>query len=156
MPKLAEALVERKSLQERLVRLSQRLVVNAKVQEGERPSEPPAELLEEGRRILTEMKRLTIQINLTNIQTRLLGGEPITLMEAIAERDRLKMERGMVENLGNSARITQGYNTRNEIRWLPTIDVADVQRQIDALAQSYRMLDTQIQEANWLTDLIQD
>src|SRR5436309_911216 len=68
----------------------------------------------------------------------------------------LKMERGMVENLGNAARITQGYNTRNEIRWLPTIDVADIQRQIDTLAQSYRLLDTQIQEANWLTDLIQD
>jgi len=73
MPKIAEALVERKALQDRLNRVNARLVANARVQEGDRPSEPPSELLEEGRRILSDIKQLTMQINRTNIQTPLPG-----------------------------------------------------------------------------------
>jgi hypothetical protein len=162
MPKIAEALVERKALQDRLNRVNARLVANAKVQEGDRPSEPPSELLEEGRRILLDIKLLTMQINQTNIQTPLpgtgaeTGTGTSTIMEAIAERDRLAAERTMLEHLGNAARFSPGYNSRNEIRWLATVDVADVQKQIDAVSQSYRLLDTRIQEANWFTELIQD
>jgi hypothetical protein len=65
----------------------------------------------------------------------------------------------LLEQLSNAARLepNRGYGvTRNEIKWRSTVDVADLQRQIDALSQSYRLLDTRIQEANWLTDLIQN
>jgi hypothetical protein len=162
MPKLAEALVERKGLQERLGRLQTRLAASAKVQEGDVPAEQPAELVEEARRILADIKRLTMQINLTNLQTVLPGsaeGGGTSLMAAIAERDRLRDERTLLEQLGAAARFepTRGYGvTRNEIKWRATVDVADIQRQIDALSQSYRLLDTRIQEANWLSDLIQN
>ncbi len=161
MPKLAEALVERKSLQERLTRLHVRLAANAKTQEGETPDEMPAGLLEEARQVLAQMKRMTIDINFTNSQTALPGnpeGSSVSLMEAIAERDRLVQERKLLEQLGNSARVAPhpGYGvTRNEIKWRPTVDVAAIQKEIDAVSQSYRLLDTRIQEANWLTDLIQ-
>ena len=165
MPKLAEALVERKSLQDRLTRLHVRLAANAKVQEGETPDEPPAGLLEEARQILAQMKQITIDINFTNSQTTLPGSpdsspgsSTVSLMEAIAERDRLAHERKLLEQLGNAARVapTPGYGvTRNEIKWRPTVDVAAIQKEIDAVSQSYRLLDTRIQEANWLTDLIQ-
>src|SRR5579859_7761674 len=66
MPKLAEALVERKGLQERLTRLQGRLAANAKVQEGETPSEPPASLVEQARQVMADIKRLTLQINATH------------------------------------------------------------------------------------------
>ncbi len=160
MPKLAEALVERKGLQERLARLHTRLAASAKVQEGEAPAEQPGELIEEARRILADIKRLTMQINFTNLQTTLPGSSDATsLMGAIAERDRLRDERNLLEQFGNAARLdtNRGYGvTRNEIKWRSTVDVADLQKQIDALSQSYRLLDTRIQEANWLTDLIQN
>lgn len=163
MPKLAEVLVERKALQDRLARLYQRLAANAKVQEGDEPAEKPADLLEEARRILADIKRLTMQINKTNMQTALSGitgnHEGVSLMEAIAERDRLQGERNLLEGLSNAARFeaNRGYGaTRNEIKWRATVDVADIQKQIDALSQSYRLLDTRIQEANWLTEVIQD
>ena len=161
MPKLAQALVERKSLQERLTRLHGRLAANAKAQEGESPDELPAGLLEEARQVLTQMKRITIDINFTNSQTTLPcnpDGSSVSLMEAIAERDPLLAERKLLEQLGNAARVTPqpGYGvTRNEIKWRPTVDVAAIQKEIDAVSQSYRLLDTRIQEANWLTDLIQ-
>jgi len=165
MPKLAEALVERKGLQERLTRLHTRLAASAKVQEGDNPVEQPGELIEEARRILADIKRLTMQINFTNLQTALPGntdsgiGDGTSLMAAIAERDRLRDERTLLDQLGNAARLepNRGYGvTRNEIKWRSTVDVADIQKQIDALSQSYRLLDTRIQEANWLTDLIQN
>jgi len=160
MPKLAEALVQRKALQERLNRLHLRLAASAKVQEGETPDEQPTALIDEAKQVLDDMKRLTLHINLTNIQTRLPGnGEGPTLMEAIAERDRLVMERRLLEQLGSAARFepNRAYGvTRNEIKWRSTVDVAAIQKEIDALSQSYRLLDTRIQEANWLTDLIQN
>lgn len=161
MPKLAEALVERKGLHQKFQRLCQRLVANAKVQEGDQPDEPPGTLLQEAREILAEMKRLNIQINRTNIETKLPGSEDsISLMDAIAERDRLQQERQMLEQLWQAARLdnTQRMSygaTRNEVKWRSTIDVAEVQKQIDEVSKNYRLLDTRIQEANWLTDFIQ-
>lgn len=43
--KLAEALILRKDLQTRLVRIQERLNANVLVQEGDRPSEDPTELI---------------------------------------------------------------------------------------------------------------
>jgi hypothetical protein len=160
MPKLAEALVERKALQERLTRLHARLAASARVQEGDSPAEQPGALIEEAGRVLADIKRLTIAINRTNLQAALPGStDGSSLMEAIAERDRLRDERHALEQLNEAARIepNRGYGmTRNEIKWKATIDVADLQKQIDALSQSYRLLDTRIQEANWSIDLIQN
>jgi hypothetical protein len=157
MPKLAEALVQRKQLQEKFQRLCGRIANNAKVQEGDQPDEQPEVLMSEAEQVLAEVKRLTIDINRTNSETP-LPGSALTLMEAIAERDRLRSERQMLDTLGNAARFDQqrGYGaTRNEVKWHATVNVADVQKQIDQVAQTYRQLDTQIQAANWTTDLIE-
>jgi uncharacterized protein YqgV (UPF0045/DUF77 family) len=160
MPKLAEALVERKGLQEKLNRLFVRIAANVKVQEGEPPDEDPAGLIAEAQNILAEMKQLTMQINVTNMQTVIPGStDGTTLMQAIAERDRLSAERKLLEHTVNAARIepNRAYGvTRNEVKWKSTISVSDLQGQIDAVSKSYRLLDTRIQEANWLTDLIQN
>ena len=172
MPKLAEALAERKSLQDRLARLQARLVVNAKVQEGDQPAEVPAELLNEVERTLDSIKRLTIAINRTNSQTFMADpggaahqsvsengsrGDSQSIMEAIAERDRLQSQKHTLDTLSDAVRLdTRGYGvTRNEIKWRPTLDVAALQSEIDRVAQTYRALDTQIQAANWSTELIE-
>ena len=163
MPKLAEALVERKGLQERLSRLQTRLAGNAKVQEGELPDEAPDALLAEADRTLAEIMRLTIQINRTNSQTTLTavdgtGGNGLTIMESIAERDRLTAYKSLLDQLSNAARIEpqRGFSmTRNEVKWRSTVDIATLQKQIDTVAQTFRTLDTRIQEANWLTELIE-
>jgi hypothetical protein len=42
---------------------------------------------------------------------------------------------------------------RNEIRVLSTVDVAEKRRRMDELARRRRELDTEIQQANWSTDL---
>ncbi len=159
MSKLAEALVERKGLQDQLQRLCSRIAASAKVQEGEQPDEQPDGLLDEARKVLAEIKRLTIEINRTNMTSTLPNDGSITLMEAIAERDRLAQERKLLVQLSNAARVepTRGYGvTRNEVKWKPTVNLSEIQKEIDVAFQSYRLLDTHIQEANWLTDLIQN
>ncbi len=160
MPKLAEALVERKGLHERLTRLQGRLAANAKVQEGETPAEPPAALLDEARQVMSDIKRLTMQINTTNTRTALPGSsDGTTLMQAIAERDRLAQERKVLEGLCSAAYVEpfRGYGvTKSEVKWRATVDAASLQNELNAIFQNYRLLDTQIQEANWLTELIQD
>ncbi len=161
MTKLAEALVERKSLQQQFARLCERLKASARVQEGDSPDESPAALIEEARQVLDQIKRLTIRINRTNMVAALPdgAGQSLTMMEAIAERDRLHGEKTLLEQLSSAARVepTRGYAmTRNEVKWRATVDVAAMQKQIDAVSKEYRLLDTRIQEANWLNDLIQN
>lgn len=157
MPKLAEALIQRKDLQQRYQRLIARLRASATVQEGEKPPEIPAELLAEIQTTVQRLKQLIVQINKTNNEAK-LAGEDVTLMEAIAERDRLSSERNALEQLTSAARVTENRGhgvTRNEVKWLPTVDVASLQKQIDSLAQRYRALDTRLQAANWLVDLVE-
>jgi hypothetical protein len=43
----------------------------------------------------------------------------------------------------------------SEIKLVATVDVAQLQRERNQLAQQYRELDTSIQAANWLIDLVE-
>jgi hypothetical protein len=44
--------------------------------------------------------------------------------------------------------------TRSEVKFISTVSVADIQRKADDLAKQDRELDTRIQEADWLTTLL--
>lgn len=150
--KLAEALVERKSLKDRLDSLRHRLEANAKVQEGDRPGEDPKELLSEMERALAELESLTVRINKTNISNTL--DKETSIMEAIIHRDMLQLNRNILEELARSATITRDRFSRSEIKFQPTVDVGEIRKRIDALAKEYRELDTKLQAANWNVDLI--
>lgn len=90
--KLAEALVERKSLKDEIQDLWQGLGRVAKVQEGDEPVEQPLALLQAIESKLGKLEQLITQINRTNMAARLPDGR--TLMEAIAEREMLRLQRG--------------------------------------------------------------
>lgn len=157
--KLAEALIERKAIKDRLTRLRERLVENAKVQEGDTPQEDPRALLGDVDASLSELQTLTIRINATNIRTPLAEGGAVTLMEAIAERDTLLLKRAILNQLAQGTAINNNQQrvygvTRNEVKFRPTVDVGALQKEIDALAKQYRELDTKIQAANFATELV--
>ena len=149
--KLAEALILRSDHKKRLELLRERLARVAKVQEGDRPAEDPADLLGEVDRLVTELTRLIRQINRTNTTARLDDGR--TIADAIADRDDLKLRHSILNGLIQSAAIRQDRFTKSEVRFQTTIDVAALQQRTDDLAQAYRELDTKIQAANWLFDL---
>jgi hypothetical protein len=149
--KLAEALVLRADSQKRIEQLKQRLLVNAKVQEGDDPAEDPMRLLAEINQVATDLTRLIRQINRTNVTTEFESG--VTLTDTLAERDVLRIRHGVYRDLAQAASISQSLYSRSEVKFRSTVDVAALQQQADELARQYRDLDTRIQELNWRTEL---
>ncbi len=149
--KLAEALILRADLQKRVQQLKQRLLRNAKVQEGDNPSEDPQELIEELERVVAQLTQLVQRINKTNAVTVLEGRR--TMSDSLAARDAIGIRQGVYRELAQAASVTQERYSSSEVRFESTVNVADVQRRADALAQEYRELDWRIQETNWSTEL---
>lgn len=154
--KLAEALLERKSLKEQISALKERAINDARVQEGDEPAEKPDELIAEINNLVERLEKLVIAINRTNVCTQLVEGKSI--MEAIARRDMLKLRHQVAKDLADAAAPERnGWRiTRSEVKFQPTIDVPRWRREADALAKDYRELDAAIQAANWTTDLIEE
>ncbi len=149
--KLAEALILRADIQKRIEQLKSRLAYNAKVQEGERPSEEPNALLAELDALSGELERLIVRINLTNCTAKTDGK---SLTELIAKRDVLTLKAGALRAFAQVAAQKIDAYSRSEIKILSTVDVAALQKQVDELAKQIRQLDTTLQGANWQTDLI--
>jgi hypothetical protein len=149
--KLAEALVERKPAQTKISEINQRLQRVALVQEGDQPAEDPTALLAELDEVAVRLQQLIVAINLANTATTLPDGQ--TLTAAIAQRDVLRMRLGAVDALIRAAGDKQ-YRTRgSEIKFVPTVDLAQLQRGRDTLARQYREMDTAIQAVNWSAEL---
>ena len=150
--KLAEALILRADIQKRIEQLKSRLADNAKVQEGEKPSEEPNALLAELDALTSELERLIVRINLTNCTAKADGK---SLTELIAKRDILTLKAGALRAFAQAAAQKVDVYSRSEIKILSTVDVAALQKQVDELARQIRQLDTTLQSANWQTDLIE-
>ena len=150
--KLAEALVLRADCQKRIAQLQHRLTRNAQVQEGEQPTENPQVLLTELEGAIAELTGLIQQINRTNTATML---ENRSLTDALAERDTLQTKRNVYTRLIEAAAVQPNRYSLSEVRFVSTVDVAALQRQVDNLARDYRVLDTAIQALNWQTELVE-
>lgn len=150
--KLAEALILRADYQKRLEQLKQRLVRNAKVQEGDTPAENPQELLEEFERLAGDLQTLIQRINKTNARTEVEPG--VSLTDLLAVRDVLALKQPAYRDLAQAATITQDRYSKSEVKFKSTVSVAQTQKQADELAREYRELDSRVQEANWRTDLL--
>ena len=148
--KLATALSQRADLQKRLTELNTRLKNNAKVQEGEAPAEKPAELLKELDGLLSQLEELVAKINLTN-STTLAGGKTIT--ELIAHRDMLSKKLSIMRGFLDEASSKVDRYSRTEIKIESSVDVAKLQKQVDALSKELRETDEKLQELNWTTEL---
>ncbi|MCL4869349.1 MAG: DIP1984 family protein [Anaerolineae bacterium] len=151
MTKLAEALILRADCQKRLTQLEQRLLRNAKVQQGDQPTENPQALLGEINQVAGELTDWIQRINRTNIAVS-LGDK--SLADALAQRDVLKLQQGIYRRLAEAASIVMNQYSRSEVRFESTVDVATIQKRADELAQAYRDLDAQIQAVNWTADLL--
>ena len=148
--KLAEALILRADLQNRLEQLRGRLTMNALVQEGEEPAEKPADLLAELDAMAARLEKLIAAINLTNAAT-LVEGESITAL--LARREVLNQRISLMRSLLDAANHTVMRGSRNEVKVHSTVPVADLRKQNDKLAEQLRKLDTAIQSTNWTTEL---
>lgn len=150
--KLAEALQERADLNRRIEQLRYRLSNNVLVQEGEKPAEDPAALLEELEGSLARLEWLIARINLTNCAVKVEGR---SLTELIARRDVLSLRAEAYRRLVEEASQNTHRATRTEIKILSAVDVPALQRQADDASRELRLLDNTLQATNWTADLME-
>ena len=150
--KLAEALSIRKDLQTRISQLSTRLLSNVRIQEGDEPAEDPKDLLKELDSCLKQLEEYIYRINVTNMRT--MSGEK-TLTQLMAERDVLTRRVGVMQEVFRQASTaTSERYSRSEIKYVTTIDVKALRKQIDKLSAQLRQLDIEIQSINFSTELL--
>lgn len=150
--KLAEALQERADLSRRIEQLRYRLSNNVLVQEGEKPLEDPAALLEELESSFTRLEWLIARINLTNCAVKVEGR---SLTELIARRDVLSLRAEAYRRLVEEASQNTHRATRTEIKILSAVNVPALQRQADDASRELRLLDNTLQATNWTADLME-
>ena len=150
--KLAEALQERADLNRRIEQLRYRLNNNVLVQEGEKPLEDPAALLEELESSFTRLEWLIARINLTNCAVKVEGR---SLTELIARRDVLSLRAEAYRRLVEEASQNTHRATRTEIKILSAVDVPALQRPADDASRELRLLDNTLQATNWTADLME-
>lgn len=148
--KLAEALIERASLQTRQEELRQRLTANALAQEGEEPAEDPDLLLKELNDNTEKLETLVTRINLTNASRKKDGK---TLTELLARKEALTQQISILHSLIESASQKTMRATRSEVKIRSTVNVSEIRKQADRLSEELRLLDTSVQSANWSIDL---
>ena len=137
-------------MQTRIEQIKARLLNNMKVQEGDQPTENPAELMKELDGCLKQLEEYIFRINATNMHTVKDGK---TLTQMMAERDVLGKRLQVLREAFDRASQSQDRYGRNEIKYVTTIDVPALRKQIDQYAQQFRLFDMEIQALNFSTEL---
>ena len=151
--KLGEALRLRSDNYKKIAELRTRAVASAQTQEGAAAPDDPAVLLDTIERLWAETLVLVQRINRTNVVTVLRSGQP--LVDALGERDYFLGIRTPFEAVAEAATAVQPRYMRSEIRIVRTVDAIAMRKKADEYALRYRLLDVQIQEVNWSTDLVE-
>ncbi|GKV69690.1 hypothetical protein NCCP2716_21880 [Sporosarcina sp. NCCP-2716] len=149
--KLAEALIERADYQKRIEQLKKRIHMNLKVQEGDDPSEDPVAMLSELAEIRQALTTLIKRINRTNCNVPFDSER--SLADALTERDQLFDQRQLLSKVVEEASLHMDRYSQTEIRFISTVNVKAIQKQVDQLSKAYREMDTKIQGMNWTIDL---
>lgn len=152
--KLADALLLRSDMNKKIASLIDRIKGNCRVQEGEQPGEDPQKMLAEAFRVMQELEQLVGRINRSNLVIKLASGK--SMMEAIAERDRLTSQHNLLKQTAMACRVEPSYYGTSEIKWKTVLRVDSLENQADDLSKKIRELNSAIQEANWKNDLIED
>lgn len=150
--KLAEGLMQRSDCQTRLSELKDRIVRNARYQEGDKPCEDPKHLLAELDSVVEQLESLIRRINKTNSLVEICSVGTIT--DALARRDVLGKKIYILHEVAKAGTATYDRFSRTELKNVSAVDVPDLQRQADLLSREWRDLDLKIQSANWSAELL--
>ena len=166
---LAEALAAKKDALKEVEDLRERLAAAAVRYEDQEASEDPADLVAKLDDALDRVESLTVRINKTNNATRLgFDGRDLSIMEAVALRDRLVMEarirRGVVDAIDvglevKPSRQPQYYaaperRSKDDIRKIVAVDYKAARSAADDVSERVRRLDIALQQQNWSVELL--
>ena len=150
--KLAEALLIRSDMQKKLAQLKGRIRNNAKVQEGDTPSEDPNELIVSASQIISELTDLIESIHRTNAIAKTDKGQ--SMLTLLIERDNLEMRHKLLLDAIEAANSEADRYSHREIKWHVLVSVASLQKQADDIAMKLRQINIIIQSNNWQINLI--
>jgi hypothetical protein len=66
----------------------------------------------------------------------------------------LGKKRDLIAAVAEAASVRQDRYTKSEVKFVATLSVAQLQKQVDQLSRRYREVDTRLQELNWNTELV--
>ena len=148
--KLAEALIIRADLQKKIAQIKNRMLLNAKIQDGEEAAESITDLLTEFNDANSALESLVKRINKTNASVPYIDGK---IIDAIVERDCLSAKIKAYRELYEAAIGKREIFIRTEIKYVRCLDLKELQQRIDSLSKDYRERDIEIQKVNWHTEL---
>ncbi len=150
--KLAEALTRRAEMHKRLERLKRRILRNASVREGGRPTEDPEALLRHFEDLAAELGVLMQRIHRTNAGARLDGER--TLTDVLVERDLLRERYAFYRKLAEETTEDVGLFGRGPAMGREAvIDVSRIEARADAISRELHALDANIQRLDWEIEL---
>lgn len=149
--KLAEALLLRRDLNNRLFQLRNEISSSMLVQEGDTLDRSITELFKEYDEINQQYSELVVAINRKNA-TASLADSALLLMEALEQREQLRRKHALLTQALDETKAAPRMG-RNEIRLVRTIDTKTLTEQLNTTAKQLRELDGKIQQTNWLVDL---
>lgn len=153
--KLAEALMLRADMQQKLAKLRERIAKCAVIDKGDKPAEDPEVLLRQALGITDELRSLIVRINATNSRVKMKGkeGGGRTLMEAIAQREAWSANHKTLQAAIAALDTKLEPYSMREIKRVAVLDAAKLHKQADDLAKKVRELNVVIQETNWQHEL---
>lgn len=149
--KLAEALLLRRDLNNRLFQLRNEISSSVLVQEGDTLDRSITELFKEYDEINQQYSELVVAINRKNATTS-VADSALLLMEALERREQLRRKHALLTQALDETKAAPRMG-RNEIRLVRTIDTKTLTEQLNTTAKQLRELDGKIQQTNWLVDL---
>ena len=149
--KLAEALLIRADQKKKILSLRERVAQNALAQEGDAPREDIAKLIAECFAVIAAQQALVLKIDAANAAAKLPDGRP--LAEVLAARDVLMQQHGILKSAVDATHKEADRYSMREIKWVPQIDVAATQKQMEDYSRKIRELNVLIQETNWRVEL---
>lgn len=92
-----------------------------------------------------------LKIDAANAAAKLPDGRP--LAEVLAARDVLMQQHSVLKSAVDATHKEEDRYSPREIKWVPQIDVATTQKQMEDFSRKIRELNVQIQETNWRVEL---
>lgn len=149
--KLAEALLIRADQRKKMLSLRERIAQNAMAQEGDSPREDIAKLIAECFAVIAEQQALVLKIDVANAAAKLPDGRPLAAV--LGQRDVLMQQHSVLKSAVDATHKEEDRYSPREIKWVPQIDVAAMQKQMEDYSRKIRELNVQIQETNWRVEL---
>jgi hypothetical protein len=163
---LAEALAARKDATKEVEALSRRLAAAVVRYEDEpAPAQSPANVERDLTSALDRFESLTVRINEANNVTRLtFDGRHLSLMEAVALRERLVLEAKALHAAVEALEQVAGGGTgkrawlttrrgKDDLREVANVDVVQQRSAADRASSAVRRLDLAMQQVNWTTEV---